>query len=83
MSSAKEKGLRGFEDSSSEASLLLNGVFDPIQKFGDLSVDAWLLPAFLAPAHDPIDEVSAILFTGQRAPRVTLRGEPQEVSLVN
>lgn len=74
MSDAKEEGLRGSEDSSSEASLLVDGVFDPIQKFGDLSVDTWLLPTFLAPAHNSIDEVSAVLFTGQRAPRVTLAG---------
>lgn len=56
-----------------EASLPLDGGFDPIQEFGDLGVDPRLLPTFQAPAHYPVDIVGAIPLTGQRAPRVTLR----------
>lgn len=53
--------------------LPLDGGFDPTQEFGNLGVDPWLLPAFQAPAHYPIDIVGPILLTGQRASRVTLR----------
>lgn len=48
-------------------------MIDPIQEFANLSVDPWLLPTFQAPAHYPIDIVGAVLLTGQRASRVTLR----------
>ncbi|OBS80157.1 hypothetical protein A6R68_21643 [Neotoma lepida] len=58
LSGAKEEGLQGSEDSTSEASLPVDGAFDPVQELGDLSVDTWLLPAFLAPAHNAIDEDS-------------------------
>lgn len=74
-------GLQGSKDSTSEASLPVNGISDPVQELGDLSVDTWLLPTFLAPAHNPIDEVSTILFTGQRAPRVTLRKSHRRLAL--
>lgn len=47
--------------------------FDPLQEFGHLGIDPWLLPTFLAPAHYAIDIVGTILLTGQRASRVTLR----------
>lgn len=57
--------------------LPLDGGFDPIQEFGDLGVDPWLLPTFLAPAHYPIDVVGPILLTGQRASRVTLGEKDQ------
>lgn len=61
---AEEEGSPGSADSTSEASLLVNGVFDPIQELGDLSVDSWLLATFLAPAYNPVDIVSAVFFTG-------------------
>lgn len=56
-----------------EARLPLDGGFDPIQEFGNLGVDPWLLPTFQAPAHYPVDVGGAILLAGQRASRVTLR----------
>lgn len=71
----RREGLHGSEDGTSEAALPVHGAFDPVQELGDLSVDAWLLATFLTPAHNPIDKISAIFFTGQRAPRVTLREE--------
>lgn len=52
----------------------LHGGFDPVQEFGDLGIDPWLLPTFQAPAHYPIHIVGAILLTGQRASGVTLAG---------
>lgn len=64
LSGAKGEGLRGSTVSTSEASFPVHGCLYPVQELGDLSVDSWLLPTFLAPAYNPIDVVSAILFTG-------------------
>lgn len=61
---AKEEGLQGSAYSASEASLLVHGGLYPIQELGNLSVDSWLLPTFLAPAYNPVDIVSSILLTG-------------------
>jgi hypothetical protein len=61
---AKDEGLQGSADSTSEASLPVHGGLYPIQELGDLSVDSWLLPTFLAPAYNPVDVVSSILLTG-------------------
>lgn len=69
---ARDNGLSGSEDTL-EATFFLDGSSDPTQEFGNLGVDSWLLPTFQAPAHYPIDVVGAVLLTGQRASRVTLR----------
>lgn len=79
---ARENGLSGSEDTS-EATPLLDGGFDPIQEFGNLGIDAWLLPTLQAPAHYAVDVVGAILLTGQRTSRVSLREKIHEFSLVN
>lgn len=64
LSGAKEEGLPGSADSTSDTSLPLHGGLYPLQELADLSVNTWLLPTFLAPAYNPVDIVGAILFTG-------------------
>lgn len=61
---AKEEGLQGSVESTSEASFPVHGGLYPTQELGDLSVDSWFLPTLLAPAYNPIDVVSSILLTG-------------------